>query len=634
MVKQLTEDFDFKSILDTIKDSVLQHEDQSTTSRTIPSILDFIYGKKYLNFTKRKIKLYPLQEVMLKIFYRGTEGNENLRLSDKEIKMVEDAGQDVALNKYHSDTTFRELVLVLGRRSGKGFVISIIALYEAMKLLECPGGSPFKYYGLDDGNPLFILTVATSGDQAKIVFSEMKSKLHQSDYFRSKLGRSTTDKIHLFTPEDRRKQKELMSQGLVEMCNSVEGSVVIMSGHSNSESLLGKSVFVLLLDEVASFKSSSGPGGGDRIYSALGPSQAAFTRNAYDENGNQLFDENGDPVKVLESKTISISSPRAEEGMLYKLYREAGEVENRLAFRLPTWKVNLSMTEEMLRREYKWYTPDEFAMEFGAQFSGTGGEKFIANEYVDKAFDIGVSLGQQEAGRPGFIYYAHLDPSSTSHNYALIVLHVEKRARTIEKNGRSRKEHVPYFVVDHIKCWQPPPGGSINVFEVDKYIINLARRFRFAMITYDVWNSLSSVQKLRAKGIPCKVTPFRAKYKMHIYDHLEHLMVNHQLALPKKTPYSNLLEMELKCLKRIYTPLGFKIRPDEEALVKTDDCCDALSGACASAIEHIYTGYAKGATVYMPQSQQGNNASGQVWNIGNASYGNKEWQMFHKKFGI
>ena len=249
MAKPSVETFDISSIIDTIKDSVLQQEEQqSIANRKIPSIMDFIYGKKYLNFTKQRIKLYPMQEIFFKVFYRGTEGNENVKLTEEEIKMLQDEGQEAVLEKYYSGATFRELILVLGRRSGKGFCVAIMALYEAMKLLECPGGSPYEYYGLAEGNPLFILTVAMSGDQAKILFLEMKSKLQSSDYFRNKLGRPTADKIPLFTKADRRKQKEFMAQGLTEMANSVEGSVVIMSGHSNSDSLLGKSVFCVKED--------------------------------------------------------------------------------------------------------------------------------------------------------------------------------------------------------------------------------------------------------------------------------------------------------------------------------------------------------------------------------------------------
>ena len=186
------------------------------------------------------------------------------------------------------------------------------------------------------------------------------------------------------------------------------------------------------------------------------------------------------------------------------------------------------------------------------------------------------------------------------------------------------------FVVDHIMVWQPTVTESIAVAKVDNYIIHLAKRFRFVMVSYDSWNSLSSIQKLRSKGIPSKMTQFRKQYKMHIYDHLEHLLVNHQLALPSTGPWATTLEQELKHLKRIYGPQGFKIKPDEEAPITTDDLCDSLAGACGTALEVTFTGYPKGGTVYCPQSRTLDNHQ---WKVGGGVYTGDQWKFMHRKFG-
>lgn len=187
------------------------------------------------------------------------------------------------------------------------------------------------------------------------------------------------------------------------------------------------------------------------------------------------------------------------------------------------------------------------------------------------------------------------------------------------------------FIVDHIMSWQPMAGIAINVFEVDRYITNLARGFRFAMVSYDNWNSQASVQLLRRKGIPTKITPFRKQYKMSIYDNLHYLLVNHQLAIPRTGPHAQAMEMELKCLKRIYTSVGFKIEPNPEAQKTTDDLCDALAGACAVAVENIYTGYPQSAVVSMPHAPS--MGSNQTWKIGQGVYNDAQWRFMHKKFG-
>jgi len=532
---------------------------------------------------------------------------------------------------------------IISHNSGKDFMVSLIALYEAMKLLEIQGGCPYKYYNLAPGNPIYILTVATSSDQARILFTEIKEKMNMCDYFRDKVGHIEADRLWLRTPEDRKRNKQLSEQGLDSAMT--KGSVVIMSGHSNSDSLLGKSYYTLLFDEVASFKTTGSASSGERLYSALGPGMAAFNKQLWvdddgthtirpkGKNAQPLLDSNQQQSRRLDAKIISISSPRAEEGIFFKLYNDAGSTSSRLAFKLPTWKVNEGITEEMLRKENRYMSANEFLMEFGAEFSGTAGEKFIADRYVDEARQLGAQIGldQRLVGRPGLVYYAHLDPAATSHNYALVLLHIEHRIQIREQaNGVKVKEQVKIFVVDHLRVWHPTPGAAINVYEVDQYIMDLAKRFRLAMVSYDSWNSLASIQKLRRRGIPTKMTPFRKQYKVQIYNQLEHLLVNHQLALPNKGKYAEQMEKELKCVKRIYTSNGFKIEPDPEGIITTDDMVDALAGAVGVAMETTYNGYVRSGTVNMPQIRGG----GHMWQIGGGTYNSNQWSIYDKRFGM
>ena len=104
---------------------------------------------------------------------------------------------------------------------------------------------------------------------------------------------------------------------------------------------------------------------------------------------------------------------------------------------------------------------------------------------------------------------------------------------------------------------------------------------------------------------------------------------NHQIALPRKGPHAQLLEMELKCLKRIYTPTGFKIGPNPEGQVTTDDIVDALAGVCGVAIENVYAGYPRSVTVNMPQSRD----TATRWNIGQGTYSDTQWKFYSRKFG-
>jgi intein/homing endonuclease len=557
---------------------------KTSTTKIKSKTCDRIY--RYANHVSYRLQI--CQHKSIRIFTRniGALKNYDIKRVSSSIRMQEDQLSYVPIKSINQVETKPTYDLCIAEQnchnfitsnglqmhnSGKDFMTALMACYEAMKLLELPGGDPFKYYGLDPGNPIYILTVAISADQARILFYQIKSAMMDSEYFRNKIGHTEADKIFLKTRADRQKEKELTKEGFTAAADRVKGSVVIMSGHSNSESLLGKRYYCLLLDEVASFKSTGGPTSGDRIYSALGPGTADFKRTIG-------IKDDGTPIKETDSKIISISSPRSEQGMLFRLYNETATTTGRLAFRLPTWKVNLLFTEDSLRVENKYMTPTEFAMEFGAEFSGTAGEKFIPDAYVDRAFEIGREAGlksQTLVGIPGMVYYAHLDPAVTSHNYALVILHVENRIRMVPdpQTGQLRKERFKMFVIDHMKAWHPDANTAIKVADVDDYVIKMATRFRLGMVSYDAWNSVASIQKLKSKGIPTKMTPYRTQYKMFIYENLENLLIHGHLALPPHGDYAELLKNELKCLKRTYTYSGFRIGPDPEGQVKTDDLC-------------------------------------------------------------
>jgi len=94
---------------------------------------------------------------------------------------------------------------------------------------------------------------------------------------------------------------------------------------------------------------------------------------------------------------------------------------------------------------------------------------------------------------------------------------------------------------------------------------------------------------------------------MVIYDELYNLAVNGKLFLP----YDDLLFHEMSNLQRKYTgEQGYKVFPNKDGDVNTDDLVDALAGACYGAINTLANKLPKGQLVSMGTSQQANNI---VW---------------------
>jgi hypothetical protein len=319
----------------------------------------------------------------------------------------------------------------------------------------------------------------------------------------------------------------------------------------------------LLLDEIGLYKQTAGSSGGESIYRTLAPATATYVRKEknIDPYGNEKLQD------VYDGKIICISSPRGKEGVFYELYRKSSSVSHRVMCKLPTWKVNPNQTVELLREKFANMTEEEFMMEFGAEFSGTAGQTFFTRDMVERSF--GSSIKLRDHGEGGFSYFCHLDPATSSHNYALCVCH-----REMFINPQTNKTDFK-IKVDHLKYWQPKEGKPILTEEVDNYIIALSKRFNFELVTFDQWNSQHSIDHLKKHSVPAKMTRFTKRYKIIIYDNLYDLCSAGRLEIPDH----ELLKNEMLYLQRRYTPTGYRVFAKKDGLVKTDDLVDALAGA-------------------------------------------------------
>jgi len=271
---------------------------------------------------KSGVKLYPKQQEIIDEFYRGG---------------------------------YRELIAVLGRRSGKDLISIVIALKELEYLLSLK--NPFKYYKLAEGKPIYIMLISTSSDQARVWYEEIKSIVTTSELLKHRLAQNPINRISFLTDADIQLKKELNTRGQKSAASKIKGSVVIMCASYNSEDILGKRIFTLIVNEVASFTGTSG----DRIYSTLGPATADFRKN-----------------DILESKIITISCSCLEGNLLHTMYTCSKDVPRRLSVKHPTWEINPIMTKEVLENEFKFMSDDEFRMEFGAEFLPDDGNKTLS----------------------------------------------------------------------------------------------------------------------------------------------------------------------------------------------------------------------------------------------------------------
>jgi hypothetical protein len=615
------------SISDMVKDMKQDISSSGASAkRYIPSIVEFIESPDYLGYSKKvseyAVVLYPAQMIALKCFYRGSPGNEEVALTDFEIEFLKDHGlckesdmdKGNVLEKWYTEHIFNELVLVWGRRSGKDFITGIIALYEACRLLEMSNGDPYEFYGISDSSDISILTVAGAEGQAGVAFREIEGKFFKCKYFEDKyLPDGITGKaIHILTRKDKQDNIKRKEKGLT----AKKGSICIEVGHSNSASLGGKGIYVCILDEVAFYKTTSGSSSGDQIYQGLAPAVKTFVRKEplFNEDGSPDLDEKGvqKHFKHFDGKIIAISSPCGEEGLLWDLFSKADGADHRLAFRMPTWEVNFSFTREDLKKQFPDRSEEEFNMEFGAEFSGSAGSTFLVKEMVDAAFNPGMQL--REVSQPGWGHFFHLDPATSSHNYALCGVHKEDFIQDGKQDFK--------IVVDVLKYWHPE-GKAIPIEPIDNYVMSLRSKFHIIKLTYDQHRSDSSIQMMRKAGIPGICTPFHQKFKMQIYQELYNLLAAGRIIIPDDgSKESRLLKQEMYNLQRRDTYQGWKVFPSKEGDTRTDDLIDALAACVYQCKTSTIITYPK--TISTSIDLHGMGDSNRQWNsmqgpIGNAS---------------
>lgn len=557
----------------------------------IVDIIKFCEDPRFLDLrmdSPNGMELFPVQKIILKCYYIGTIGNEKLSLTQEEwewlYKMEPDEDRDGEVYsknikdvirkmlKRQNDKTmlyFSDLHLVLGRRSSKTFMASIITAYEAYKLLVINGGEPHKYLNLPADDEIAIINVALSEKQAGRLFGQIQSRIRNAPFFKGRIAKETTQEIRLYTNMDLRK-KNSSDTNL-----NVNGSVLLLCGHSNPDSLAGYSAVLILFDEIAFFD-ENGKVTGTNFVGRLKPSLAKF-------------------YKYNNARMVFISSPNGRSGVFYDRWEDSKTDEKILSFQLPTWDVNPDVPYEHdeLQRDRK-SNIELFKKEFGSQW----GESLSYHPFFDPVQIercIRGDLQQQTRADPGINYYMHVDPAKKSHNYVAVMVGKE-RYETFQGHRRNR------FFLAGIWIWRPQVGEGIQFTKIDQEMLQICRTFRPLSITYDDYHSMGSIELLRSHGFRTRITQFNRNMKWKIYQILRDAMCfqpQPELALYNNDPNSALLFMELMNIRTKQTQRGQTIVPDKSGEIKTDDVADCLAGAVAAAGEGLRAGLPEPVTVQM-----------------------------------
>jgi len=242
-----------KSKLTGVIDNLL---DKKASRRNKDGSPDFLTIIEFIErFHLLPYGLFPAQKFILKLYYGLPLDNVakvikirdpfsdkiEYEFTEKEyLSYLYEQGR-CNIKEQDSESRF-ELVLVLGRRSGKSTLAALIAAYELYKLLR--RGCPQEHYGISTVNEIRVLCIANDKEQASIVYGEMSGYINQVDYFKSSITHDTQTYMKFQTDYDKRKYGEGSGR---------RASIISTFKSSIAKGLRGRGTICVILDELAFF---------------------------------------------------------------------------------------------------------------------------------------------------------------------------------------------------------------------------------------------------------------------------------------------------------------------------------------------------------------------------------------------
>ncbi len=512
-----------------------KHKDSGSADEFDPvflTILEFIDRFKLL-----PNGLYPVQRFILKLYYDiplDTELPANVadrirvsktfrRSASVEMTEVEylrhlyDHGRcNIRVQDFKPR---RELILVLGRRSGKSMLSSIISAYELYKLIARE--YPQAYYGLLPSTEIRVLCIANDKEQAEIVYGEISNHVKHVDYFQSSLKRDTMSFMKFRTKSDSERFKKDPSKATI--------SATFKS--SIARGIRGRGCMACILDELAFFV-NDGKSSADQVYRAMTPSLKQFSPK--DPKNRRV------PIGPSDGRMICISSPDAKDGLFYKLYelsKSGGLASSQmLMIQAPTWEVNPTVDESDYEVE-RAKDPRAFETEYGAQFSDR------VRGWIENAQDLLdcciPDLRPIQRGMPREPFFAGADLGISGDGTSISLSHIVDGRIQLGYHetwcaGVLWEDANPHLVgppmIPYARLLQDQQ--RLDVDEIVEWFFSLSRRFYITGGLLDQAFGVIFEQKLHKKGLTqFETRRFTASDSSDMYQNAKMLMYTRQLGL-------------------------------------------------------------------------------------------------------
>lgn len=531
---------------------------------------------------------HPFEEIPVdaRTFVEGTDFLGQPPLSDIQYDIVEAMSQiykkedlihlmgTEAGTRYYNKYTKNEVILQLGKGSGKDFTSTVACSYIVYKLLCLK--DPARYFGKPSGDAIDIINVAINAQQAKNVFFKgFKTKIEKSPWFAGRFY-AKAESIEF------------------------DKSITVYSGHSERESHEGLNLILAVLDEISGFATEIGTGNdqgktADNIYKAFRasvdsrfPDLGKVALLSFPRFPGDFISARYDAViaeknSILKTHKFVMNPdlPEDKDGNSLEISWEEDEIISYkypgvFALKRPTWVVN--PTRKIDDFKLAFYTDLGDAMQRFACVPTFASDAFFKQrDKLQQAMSIRNPLDHfrrfDETFKPDpdKIYYVHADLAQKHDKCAVAIAHVEKWVNI--QVIKDYEQIAPVVIVDAVAWWEPRAEGPVNLSEVKQWIQNLRRLgFNIGVISFDRWQSFDIQNELKQVGMRTDTVSVAKKH----YEDMAMLVYEDRLVMPAiDILFEELTELKIMRGNRVDHPRK-----------KSKDLADAVCGAIYGAISH------------------------------------------------
>jgi hypothetical protein len=519
----------------------------------------FVEGEAYLGQPPLSDIQYDIVEAMSQIY----------RKEDLINIMGEEEG-----SRYYDKYTKNEIILQLGKGSGKDFTSTVACSYIVYKLLCLK--DPAKYFGKPSGDAIDLINVAINAQQAKNVFFKgFKSKIERSPWFVGKYY-AKADSVEF------------------------DKSITVYSGHSERESHEGLNLLLAVLDEISGFASEVGTGNeqgktADNIYKAFRgsvdsrfPDLGKVVLLSFPRYPGDFISERYEDViaekEIIERThkfTINPLLPEDSADNSFEISWDEDQIISYkypgvFALKRPTWEVNPTRKIDDFMIAFLTDLGDammRFACvpTFASDAFFKQAEKVRACMTLRNPVDTFKRFDESFKPDPTKKYYVHADLAQKHDKCAVAIAHVEKWVNIQVINNY--EQVAPIVVVDAVAWWEPKVEGPVNLSEVKQWIQNLRRLgFDIGMVSFDRWQSFDIQNELKQVGMRTDTVSVAKKH----YEDMAMLVYEERLAMPAiDLLFDELTQLKIMKNDRVDHPRK-----------KSKDLADAVCGAIFGAISH------------------------------------------------